>query len=200
VGDGGVDGVAATPTGVWVLRDGALAIDEYDQLGGTRIDTIAVELVLGEHASGLAWDGEALWVGVTGGESAYALRIDAMHHVSRKVTLPAAVADLAVDGGNLVTVSGGGGYQWIDPDDGKLMASIPVRRLASVAAVATHGTETWVAQPGSPALVYDDAGTLLATVDVAAIASASTPLHMTFVGDQLVVVNGATATTYTIAR
>src|SRR5262245_59172620 len=31
------DGIAATPTGMWVLRDGAVAIDEYDRLGGAHL-------------------------------------------------------------------------------------------------------------------------------------------------------------------
>jgi hypothetical protein len=202
-----VDGIAQTSTGVWILTNPAGShgkLTEYDRIGGTQIAERVVPAVVSETSfvAGLTADGDALWYGdhhnASGVDRAW--RFDATRDELRAITLPGQESDLAWNGTSLVAVERLASIDWLDPADGKLAASVPLRRLAWASAVAYHDGETWVAMPGQPVLVYDADLTLLATVNVDAVTGASDALHMTFVGDDLVVSSGTQLTTYAIDR
>jgi hypothetical protein len=203
-----VDGIASTSTGVWILSHdggGAAQLNEYDHVGGAAIHEYVVPLKWAADSvqTGLAAEGDVLWYSdhsATGGDHAF--RIDLVgHDGGRSFALQGQTYDLAWDGTSLITVQGQAAIESVDATSGKLLSSVPVRRLSAVSAVAYHDGETWVAQPGQPVLVYDAGGELLATASVDAVATAlPTSLHMTFIGDELVVASGTQVTTYAIDR
>jgi hypothetical protein len=198
-----VDGIAATQGGVWILTtaEGTARMTEYDHLGGTRIGERSAALAPGATASGLAADGAALWFGensATGVGRAW--RIDPATEQLRSIGLPGQAHDLAWDGYSLIAVEGWASIDTIDPASGALLASVPVQRLASVYTVAYHDGETWIGHAGQPVLVYDAGGSLLATADIDLVATATGAVHMTFVGDDLVVASGTQIATYAIDR
>jgi sugar lactone lactonase YvrE len=195
-----IDGIAAAPDGVWMLENDSVSrtLVEYDRPGGVEQRRIALAA---SEAFGLAWDGTALWVGTRGAAGAAAWRIDPASGARlATIALPNTSADLAWNGTDLIVVEGLGAFDEYEPATGKLAASVPVRQLDSVFAVAYHDGETWVAQPvGGTALVYDATGTLLATVPTDAFQTTS-QAHMTFVGEDLVVARGTDLSTYAIDR
>lgn len=190
-------GIAAAPDGVWLLEDGpeVRSLVEVDHVGGRELHRFVLDAT---DAFGLAWDGAALWVGTRQGGTATALRIDATTGaVIGTVALPAAASDLAWDGSDLLVVQGLGDIEMYEPRSAKLVAAVPVRRLDAVVTVASHDGETWVAQPGDPALVYDATGTLLATVTSGAF---DARVHMAFVGEDLIVATGTSLETFSVQR
>lgn len=193
-----IAGIAAAPDGVWLLEDGpeVRSLVEVDQVGGRELHRFVLDV---SDAFGLAWDGTALWVGTRQGGIATALKVDpATGAVIANLALPAAASDLAWDGSDLLVVQGKGDVEMYDPRTGALVASVPVRRLDAVVTVASHDGETWVAQPGATALIYDATGTLLATVTSTGAFDARA--HMAFVGEDLVVASGTSLATFSVQR
>ncbi|HTJ41989.1 MAG TPA: hypothetical protein VL463_07815 [Kofleriaceae bacterium] len=194
-----IEGIAAAPDGVWLLELGnTYELVELDRVGGIEKRHIALD---DRIAFGLAWDGTALWVGSRDFETgaATAKRIDpATGATLATIALPAAATDLAYDGTYLIVVQGLGDYEAYAPATGALASSVPVYQLDAVATVAYHDGETWVAQPGSTALIYDNGGTLFAKTSSDAFTAAGA--HMTFVGDTLVIAQGSALHTYAVDR
>ncbi len=193
-----VDGIAAEPDGVWLLEtaaDGGHALVEYDRPGGVEHRRIALG---GDPVFGLAADGAALWYGRQHGDVSLADRIDlATGAQIAEGALPHGSVDLAWDGTYVVAVQGMGAIEHVDPATSAVEASVPVQQLSAVTTVAVDGYETWVAQPGSTALVYGSDGVLAAKVSSDAF---SAPSHIAFVGDQLAVAQGTSIDLYAIDR
>jgi hypothetical protein len=192
-----VDGIAAAAGGgVWLLEastDGSHAIVRYDQAGGVEQQRITLGSDL---VRGLAADGTTLWYGHHLSASVvHAEQIDTTTGATlASVDLPAGTTDLAWDGTDLVAVQGLAAIARIDPATGALDSSLPVQQLDTVLTVAIDGTDTWVTQPGSTALIYGSDGILTATVSSTAFDG--TPAHMAFVDGQLLVAHGADIDSY----
>jgi hypothetical protein len=196
----GALGIAGAADGVWFLvpGDGGFTLIEYDPAALAETRRIAVDAP-GETEVGLAWDGAALWVGLTGGE---AWRIDpATGAVVATVALPAGTHDLAWDGARLLAVEDVASIDAIDPATGALVESLPVRQQDVVSAVAFHDSETWAASPANPLLVYDTTGTLMATATSDALAhGVGGDEQLTFVGEDLLLLRGGQVYRYAVAR
>jgi len=196
----GAVGIAAADDGVWFLvpASGGFSLVEVAALGGAETRRVDVPAP-GRTEAGLAWDGAALWVGLADGE---AWRVDpATGAVLATVPVPAGARDLAWDGARLIAVEDVASIDAVDPATGQLVESVPVRQQDAVAAVAFHDGETWAAAAANPVLVYDPTGTLLATAASDALATgAAADEHLTFVGEDLVLLRGGQVYRYAVTR
>ena len=196
----GARGIAGAADGVWFLvpGDGAFMLVEYDPGLAAETRRLVVDAP-GQTEAGLAWDGRALWVGVSGDA---AWQVDpATGAVVAKVAVPAGTHDLAWDGARLLVAEDVAGIDAIDPATGKVVESLPVRQQDVVSAVAFHASETWTASPRNPLLVYDPTGTLLATADSDALAHGlGGDEQLTFAGETLYLLRTGQVYRYAVAR
>jgi len=195
----GALGIAGAADGVWFLvpGDDAFTLIELDPGLGSELHRLVVDAPAQTEA-GLAWDGQALWVGVAGEQ---AWRIDpATGAVLTTVAVPAGTHDLAWDGARLLAAEEVAGIDAIDPATGQVVESLPVRQQDVVSAVAFHDSETWTASPTNPLLVYDPTGTLMATATSDAIHGLGGDEQLTFVGETLYLLRGGQVYRYAVAR
>lgn len=194
-------GVAGDGAALWVAanRAGGVVVDHYPAFGAApdRSLTIATDA----PAAGLAWDGEALWLGL----GDHALRVDAATgEPLRDVALPMPATDLGwdVEHQQLLVAEGVGAVEGVDPTSGQVLRSIPVRTANPVGAVA------WDGQLWASSTVADDALLVFGGGDVLyanVIAPADAVLaHMTFVdgdnGREMITVAGGELRRYIVLR
>jgi hypothetical protein len=202
----GIAGIAGASDALWVATPvvGGVALDHYLDLAGAPDRTITFATT--ERSAGLAWDGAALWLGLTDAAGAnHAVRIDPITgRALADIAVPTGTTDLAWDEGQhqLLVTEGVAAVEGVDPATGQVVRSIPVRAVEAVGAVAWNG-ELWTAStaPSDPFLVYYTGDVLYATAPATTTEVAS---HMTFVqtatGPEMVMVLGGDLRRYAVLR
>jgi hypothetical protein len=107
---------------------------------------------------GIAWDGEAVWIGTSGAVAAvFRITKDGLAEKGWKVQMGGGGPNaLAFDGKRLWVSSGVGNIDAIDPQDGRLQASFLVNEHnARQAGIAYRGDELWVSALLGGVDVYD---------------------------------------------
>ncbi len=204
----GIAGIAGAADALWTATpvEGGVELARFAALDAAPDRTMI--FATREHGAGLAWDGDALWLGLTDdGGTTHAVRIDpTTGGTLADIPLPVGTTDLAWDQdlGELIVTEGVAAVESVDPATGQVVRSIPVRAVEAVGAVAWNG-EVWTASvtAGDPLLVYGAGDVLYAT---AAAPTADVATHMTFVlnasgdGSDLVMVVGGELRRYGVQR
>jgi len=191
-----VQGIAYDGVCLWIAyaeSSGATTLACRDLTSGTESTSWPYPATLGSPR-GLAWDGTSLWMLHDEGFTVTARAVDPSDgSVVRQFLVSGSAIDLDWDGQHLLVAETQGWVDIVDPLTGGLVGQIetPVS-VGGLRAVAQHAGDTWIGGWFHGIGILDSGGHI-AGVAYTSLFTGNTgqaPEFMTFVGDDILLVNG----------